>query len=188
MEHKARMMSVKSVRHRMLDMLPAPATVIFGWLYVTSAVACNGSPPPSVEGALKGATLVIVAELISTEQHPVSGDTTARVITEHATFRILEVFKGPHRKGEIIHIVSEIGPGPCGMSAKNNPVAIESVGKDNKTYAPVLSGKWLIYGYGPEPHDLDMMTRTKPMEFGGEAEVGELRRLVGRGTRQRKTG
>jgi hypothetical protein len=152
------------------------AAIVFGCLRVADAVACSGPPPPSPNDALKAAKMVVVAELISTEQHPASGDKSGRVITEDATFKILEVFKGPYRKGDVIHTVSEIGPGPCGMSAKNNPVSFESVGKDRKPYAPVLSGRWLIYGYGAEPHELDMMSRSRPMEFGGNADARELRR------------
>jgi len=156
------------------------SVVVFAWLRVASAIACNGPPPPSAIDALKAANLVIVADLISTEQHPSPGDISGRVITEDATFKILEVFKGTYRVGDVIHIVSTIGPGPCGMSAKNSPAAIESVGKDHKTDVPVLSGRWLIYGYGSEPYELNMMTRTKPMEFGGDTETNELRRVLER--------
>jgi hypothetical protein len=159
----------------------AIATAIaFGCLRVADAVACSGPPPPSPNDALKAAKMVVVAELISTEQHPASKDKSGRVIREDATFRILEVFKGPYRKGDVIHTVSEIGPGPCGLSAKNTPVSFEKVGKDNKPYAPVLSGRWVIYGLGPEPYELNMLSRSKPMEFGGSADVRELRGLLRR--------
>jgi len=123
--------------------------VLFACLRVASAVACNGPPPPSAIDALKAANLVIVADLNSTEQHPSPGDTSGRFITEDATFKILEVFKGTYRVGDVIHIVSTIGPGPCGM-------------------------------YGSEPYELNMMTRTKPMEFGGDTETNELRRVLER--------
>jgi len=148
------------------------SVVVFAWLRVASAIACNGPPPPSAIDALKAANLVIVADLISTEQHPSPGDISGRVITEDATFKILEVFKGTYRVGDVIHIVSTIGPGPCGMSAKNSPTVIEGVS--------VLSGRWLIYGYGSEPYELNMMTRTKPMEFGGDTDANELRRALER--------
>jgi hypothetical protein len=147
MEHKESYLSL-TTRNGALA-----SAIVFGCLRVAAATACSGPAPPSPNDALKAANIVVVAELISTNQHPVSGDKSGRIITEDATFKILEVFKGLYRKGDVIHTVSEIGPGPCVMSAKNNPVYIESIGKDNKPYAPVHSGRWLIYGYGPEPYE-----------------------------------
>jgi len=147
-------------------------------LCISRAIACNAPPPHSIKDALKTATLVVIAEVISTEQRPLAGDTSGRYITEDATFRVREVFKGSYEPGDVIHIISNIGPGPCGMSAKNNPAGIESIGKDGKTFAPSLSGKWLIYAYGSEPYELSLTSRTKPMEFGGDAEARALRRLT----------
>src|SRR5262249_19221801 len=127
-------------------------------LRISSAIACSGPPPLNVKDELKTANLVVVAEVISVQQHPTAGDTSGRWLTEDATFKVLEVFKGPYARGDVIHIISNIGPGPCGMSARNNPVWIESVGKDRKTFAPALSGRWLIYGHGSEPYELNQLT------------------------------
>lgn len=147
-------------------------------LGLSRAIACSGPPPPSIEDALKSATLVVVAEVVAIQQHPTDGDTSGRYVTEDATFRVSEVFKGSYAPGELIHIISNIGPGPCGRSAQNDPVGIESVGENGKMFAPRLSGKWLIYGYGSEPYELSLTSRTKPMEFGGDAEARALRRLT----------
>jgi hypothetical protein len=157
----------------------SPASAFLLCLLCSSkTIACSGPPPPSIEDALKMATMVVVAEVISIEQRPAPGDTSGRYIVEDATFRVREAFNGSYVPGEVIHIISHIGPGPCGISAKNNPVGIESIGKDGKTFAPHLSGKWLIYGYGSAPYELSLTSRTKPMEFGGFAEVKALRRLT----------
>lgn len=158
--------------------LSRASLLLLSLLCVSRVIACSGPPPPSIEDALKSATLVVVAEVIAIQQRPLAGDTSGRYVTEDATFRVREVFKGSYAPGELIHIISNIGPGPCGMSAKNNPVGIESIGKGGKTFAPSLSGKWLIYGYGSEPYELSLTSRTKPMEFGGDAEVRALRRLT----------
>jgi hypothetical protein len=107
-----------------------------------------------------------------------SNDAEIRYVREDATFRVVETFKGRFVAGSMIHIVSDIGPGPCGQSAKNDPVGLEVVGKDGKTHAPTFSGRWLIYGYGPEPWSLNLTSRSSPMEFGGEDDVRELRRLI----------
>jgi hypothetical protein len=154
--------------------------ILSGCLRVAAVFACNGPPPPSIQDALEAAQMVIVAEVISTEQQPASADPSGRFVREAATFRILQVFKGVRRKGDVIHVISDVGPGACGLSAKNHPVSIESVGKDGQIDAPVLSGRWLIYGNGTEPFELNRHSRTKPMEFGGDAEVRELRRLLKR--------
>jgi hypothetical protein len=148
------------------------------YLYTSSAIACNGPPAPGAEQALSEANMVVVAEVVSTALHPTLGDTSGRFLTENAVFKVLEAFKGPYRRGDLVKIVSNLGPGQCGMSATNHPVSIESIGRDGKPFATTLSGVWLIYGYGDGPYDLDIITRTKPMEFGGAAEVKQLRQLV----------
>ena len=165
---------------RLRSTLRASITVAmtFYWVHMGNAFACNGPPPPDVDNALRTANLVVVAQFVSTEQHPSAGDTSGRYTTEEALFQVVKALKGPYVQGDLIHIRSHLGPGLCGMSAKNNPVSIESIDQDGKPSAPTLSGAWLIYGYGTEPYDLDRLTRTKPMEFGGETEVEELRRFV----------
>jgi len=136
--------------------------------------ACSAPPPPDVARALQSASAVFLAKVISVSHLPASGDTTGRYVTELATFSVLETWKGSNRPGDTIVMRSELGPGPCGMSATNNPPWLESPGHAQV----VLSGVWLIYAYGSAPYELSMTTRSAPIEFGGVADLAELYRLT----------
>jgi len=140
------------------------------------ASACSGSPP-KLEDAFNHADAVVVAQLVSTELTPTEGDTSGRMVTENAVFKVIESFKGSFAKGDLLHVRTNLGPGSCGRSTKNNPAWIESFDERGKPIVPKLSGKWLIYGSGQEPYELSMLTRAAPMEFGGDDDVPDLRKL-----------
>lgn len=137
------------------------------------AFACNGPPPPSISSAFRDADFVVIAKAISTHQQQITKDGVPYVV-EKDTFKVLQVFKGPYAPGNLLLYVTTIGMGSCGVSAKG----IKAMDRRRKLRFYNFSGTWLLYGAGPEPYGLDLMGRTAPMEYGGEAEVKELRRLA----------
>lgn len=136
------------------------------------AFACNGPPPPSVPDAFREADFVVIAKVISIHQQRISHNGVTDVI-EKDTFKVLQVFKGRYSPGNLLHYVTTIGIGSCGVSAKG----VQAMDKRGKLRRFDFSGTWMLYGNGPEPYQLDLMSRTAPMEYGGDAEAKELRRL-----------
>jgi hypothetical protein len=144
-------------------------------LYEHSALGCNGPPPPPVDKAFRLADVIVVAEVVSIRQSAVGEDTSGRFLVEDAVFKVLEVFKGSYAVGTLLHTHSELGRyGPCGVSALNKPVWLE----DAKGQPAQLSGRWLIYGQGAEPYELQSFNRTAPMEAGGQIDVIKLRQMI----------
>jgi hypothetical protein len=146
----------------------------WGSLLNVAAVACSCPPPGSIQAALRHSTLVVLAHAISIEQHPIPGDS----VSETATFKVLESWKGPYRRGATLPIRSDIGPGPCGMSARNDPPWLDGI--DPATHAtthPHISGLWIIYAAGQKPYQISMCSRSTPYEYGGKAEMKMLYRL-----------
>jgi hypothetical protein len=144
----------------------------------TDAMACSCGPRGSVESALRDATVVVVADVVSIEQYSATGQPNSRYIIEEATFKIVETLKGALRPGDLLPIRSNLGPaGPCGVSAKNSPVWLETV-KNGKSMAIPLSGRWVIYGQGKAPFELDPCSHSTPIEAGGEYELRRLRELT----------
>ena len=167
-------MSVR-VREAIVSPLLLGASVVF---------ACNGPGPPSVSNAFREAHFVVIAKAISIHQQRISEDGVPYVV-EKDTFKVLQAFKGPYAPGNLLLYVTTIGMGTCGVSAKG----IKAMDRSGKLRFYVFSGRWLLYGVGSEPYELDLMGRTAPMEYGGEAEVKELRRLAtpkGGGQKQSK--
>lgn len=141
------------------------------------AFACSGSAP-KLEDAFNHADVIVVAQLVAAELIPAEGDTSGRLVTESAVFKVMESFKGALAKGDLVHVRTNLGPGSCGRSARNNPPWIESFDeRTGKPVVPKLSGKWLIYGTGQEPYELSMLMRAAPLEYGGQDDVPELRKL-----------
>jgi len=137
------------------------------------AFACNGPPPPSVSNAFRQAHFVVIAKAISIHQQRISEDGVPYIV-EKDTFKVLQAFKGPYVPGNLLLYVTTIGMGRCGVSAKG----VKAMDRRGKLRLYDFSATWLLYGAGSEPYELDLMGRTAPMEYGGEAEVKELRRLA----------
>lgn len=70
------------------------------------------------------------------------------------------------------------------MSSTNNPVWIEDVlkaaeGEEDAVIEPAeFSKEWLIYSDGPEPLELNMWSRTIPINMGGDKDVTILREFI----------
>jgi hypothetical protein len=140
----------------------------------SQASACSAPPPPSVEKAFASASAIFLARVVSVTHSPTLGDSTGRYVTEVATFSVLEAWKGSKAPGDTVVLRTDLGPGPCGVSALNNPVWLEQPGS-----TPVrLSGIWLIYAYGSEPYELSGTNRTAPLEVGGVSDLATLYRLA----------
>ena len=154
------------------------AVLFLGGLADAAAVTCTCPGPRSIESALRHSTLVVLANAISIEQQPTRGDSTGRFVTETASFKIMESWKGPYRRGATIAISSPLGPGACGMSARNDPPWLDSI--DPATHAvrhPAFSGLWILYASGNTPYEISMCSRSTPFEYGGRAEMKTLYRL-----------
>jgi hypothetical protein len=154
-------------------------TVFFalGLLGGSDAIACSCGPRENVKSAVREAAVVVIADVVSIEQHRIAREKDSSDITEEVKFRVVETFKGPKKPGDLLSIRSNLGPaGSCGISAKNSPVWLEAV-KDGKSTATRLSGRWVIFGYGKSPFELNMCGHSAPMESGGEYAVRRLRAL-----------
>lgn len=146
-------------------------------LRVSVGFACSPLPPPSVEVALREAKFVVSVKPISIHQQRILEKDYSYVI-EKVAFKVLESFKGPYEPGSVLHFITSLAPGTCGVSVRNHPVWVLGVDKQGKPYAPVLSGRWLIYGNGHPPYQLEALGRTQPMEASGEADVEKLRSML----------
>ena len=54
-------------------------------------------------------------------------------MTEDASFIVLEAIKGAKKVGDKVQVRSELGPGPCGRSARNMPAWLEQVPLRHRT-------------------------------------------------------
>jgi hypothetical protein len=164
------------------------ATVATLFLTNQLAFACSCAPPigeteeERIENALLQADTVVVAMVISNEQSLAPEDPSGRYRVEHAVFVVTEVFKGPHRVGDTIHVRSEVGPGICGRSVRNDPPWLEEFDERSIESTPVFSGEWIIYADGKEPYELSMCSRSFPMNLRGQQDAEYIRSIVRKGT------
>jgi hypothetical protein len=150
----------------------------------SEACACSCSKPMRIELALREARLIVIAEAVSVEQHPRYGNANPTAVTEDAQFKVIETLKGARRPGDVLHIRSELGPGACGVSARNSPVWLETMVKGKPVGRP-LSGRWLIYvmadaSRGPTAIELSLCGRSSPLEVNGAKEARRLHSLIAR--------
>ena len=144
----------------------------------SEAFACSCAPPRGVDASVREASVVVLAEVVSSEQHPTAAN--ASTITEEVTFRVLETFKGTSKRGDLLRTRSTLGPaGPCGVSVKNSPVWLESL-VNGKPIPTKLSGRWVLYGGQSQPFELNMCGPSIAMEAGGGGALRQLRGLAKR--------
>ena len=137
------------------------------------AVACSCAPPQGAEVSVRAANAVVLAEVVSSEQHRNATDT----IVENVVFRVIETFKGTPAPGSLLRTQSTLGPaGPCGISVKNSPVWLEST-EEGKQVPTQLGGRWVIYVPDRQPFELSMCGPSVPVEAGGSGVLRELRAL-----------
>ncbi len=82
------------------------------------SVACS-CVKVEISEVLEQSENIVVARVTDTVQSPASGDASGRYIIERASFVVIETIKGDKRIGDTIEARSEIGPGQCGISARN---------------------------------------------------------------------
>lgn len=175
---------VRTQRRNATKILYLLATVATLFLTSQWALACSCVPPigeteeERIENALLQAGTVVVAKVISNEQSLAPEDLSGRYRVEHAVFAVTEVFKGPHRVGDTIHVRSEVGPGVCGRSVRNDPPWLDEFDERSIQSAPVFSGEWIIYADGKEPYELSMCSRSFPMNLRGEQDAEYIRSIV----------
>jgi hypothetical protein len=129
-----------------------------------------------VESSVGKASIVVLAEVVSSEQHPTGPNSSA--IAEDVIFRVIDPFKGPSRRGDLLRTRSILGPsGPCGISVKNSPVWLEST-VNGKPRATKLSGLWVIYGTEKQPFELSQCGPSVAMEAGGGGVLRQIRALL----------
>jgi hypothetical protein len=125
---------------------------------------------------------IVVARVTDTAQSHATSDASGRYIVERASFVVIETIKGSKRIGDKIETRSEIGPGPCGISARNNPMWLEqaqSQSSDLSQPFPV-SDTWLIFGHDKEPYELSLCSRSSPLNVRGSEDLEFLRKLLER--------
>jgi hypothetical protein len=157
---------------------------IVHWAVSATAIACS-CRNVEVSEALEESTTVVVARVVSTHQIPMPTDASGKFIVEEAAFEVMEPIKGAKKIGDRIQIRSEIGPGPCGRSARNSPAWLEEFAPSSNVPKPFpISDIWLIFAYGNEPYELSMCTRSSPMNVRGAGDLEIVRKLINRSQEQ----
>jgi hypothetical protein len=147
-----------------------------------SCAMAKGTQQAQVLEALNDHGVVFVARLRFSTKTP--DETSPQMTYEEAQFVVLEVFKGPLFLGQPVLVKGYIGMGSCAVSSMNDPMWIEDVlkaaeGDEEALSAPAeFSKEWLIYSDGPGPYELNMCSRTIPINMGGDKDVKLLREYV----------
>ena len=158
--------------------------VLLGGLLPSHADACSrvalkGTQSEVVGQSFADATTVFVAKLTRSSVGP--DREHRKVVAETAHFEVLEVFKGPLRKGQVVVVNQVVSAGSCGQSSTNDPPWLFAQERPGVPPEPVkISRKWLIYAYGNEPFELSRCTRSAPLEVGGAEDVKILRGFLKR--------
>jgi hypothetical protein len=150
----------------------AMRTLIFSIAFVVTliageAVACN-CPPRTMVEEYRESTAVFLGKIVSVSQKPLKDKqrgATPHFVVEYATMAVLKAWKGT-KIGQIVRLRSEIGPGPCGISCRNNPPwLLETRPHSRKTAPAKVSDRWLVYGYNREPYELSLCSRSLPINI-----------------------
>jgi hypothetical protein len=146
-----------------------------------SCMQLSGSVAEQVAQSQDRAQTVFVARLLRSTLGP---DRQHRnLVVENAQFKVMQVFKGALREGQIIDVRQVVSAGSCGQSSTNNPPWMLAQEKPGEPPKPVkVSREWLIYAYGPEPYELSRCSRSAPLNAGGGEDVKLLRALAKRET------
>lgn len=152
---------------------------IFGRAEACSCRRDSADEQAQIKRALEEARAVFVAQLTSVKQTPVPD--APRYVIEDAEFVVLEVLKGNVVAGQKVRIRSELGPGPCGRSARNDPSWLDQIEQPGESSQPATISKgWLIYGHGSEPYELSRCDRSMPLSHRGSLDLQYLRVLLGK--------
>jgi len=144
------------------------------------AFGCSCDGTPSVEEALAEASEVFLAQATYVTHLAVEGDEDRWGYTEVAAFRVLEVWKGPLKRGDTIQALGWYGPGGCGARVADSPKRPFPRGELSRAAPYRRPGLWVIYRYGGSPYRLSVCARTKSFDMGGDREAAELRKLTQR--------
>jgi hypothetical protein len=138
------------------------------------AFACNAAPDPPVKESFNIAKDVYLA-LATSKSESKKSNATHSWVEEDVVFEILQVWKGSHKVGEKIKYNTVISSG-CGISIENLKYWKERQEYEQKyqSNANRLSGIWLIYASEANENSLWPLGRTRPLEYGGYADLREL--------------
>jgi hypothetical protein len=134
-------------------------------LAAPAAFACSSPPTNSFEVEYGHAAEIFRAMLISSTIRTDPKFERRIWAEETARFRVTRVWKGTLKVGDIITTKSQVGAGPCGVSATNDPQWLEEVDSHGNSSYPRFSGDWLIYLHPGMPYMLSMTTRSSPTEL-----------------------
>lgn len=149
------------------------------------AVACSCTKV-EISDVIEESKDIVVARVVDAVQSSAAGDVSGRYVVEQASFEVIETIKGSKRVGQKIQTRSEIGPGPCGISARNEPMWLEqaqSPPSDAPKAFPV-SDTWLIFGRDEEPYELSLCSRSSPLNVRGAEDLELVRNLLKQRARQ----
>ncbi len=141
-----------------------------------SCVALQGSDVEQIEQSLNEADTVFVARLKRSSLKPDRRE--RRSVAEDAWFEVVEVFKGPLRVGQAVHVYQLLGASACAQSSTNDPPWLYRAEKGGDVEPIKVSKEWLVYSRGSEPFELSRCTRSAPMSAGGGEDVKVLRHLL----------
>lgn len=151
----------------------------FGRAEACSCELDSAAEQAQIKRELEEARVVFVGQLLSFKQTSVPD--APKYMTEDAEFVISEVLKGDVVAGQKVRIRSELGPGLCGRSARNDPPWLEQIEQPGEPSRPMtVSKEWLIYGHGSEPYELSLCDRSMPLSHRGSSDLQHLRVLFGK--------
>ena len=141
------------------------------------ALACSTDADSSVKESFSNAKAVYLVLATSNSESRKSNDTQSWV-EEEVIFEVLQTWKGKYKVGEKIKYNTVTSSG-CGISIENQKYWKERQEYEQKYQASTnkLSGVWLIYAYEANETSLWPLGRTRPLEYGGYADLKELYRL-----------
>ncbi len=120
-------------------------------IYAAPAWACECSADVSIETAFQEASAVFIGRVVSSKQHRESSD-GFRFVTEEAQLLVERAWKGV-QVGDRISIYSNIGPGTCGKSLRNDLKSLEVFPASDEV---PFSDTWIVFSYGGEPLELNL--------------------------------
>lgn len=158
-------------------------TLLYFLLMSTISMACSGPPPPATaKQAFKQAKYVYLAIAENVKRTPIILEREPNRTLEEADFRVLEVWKGDLKPGDIVKYKEEVDGYSCYSNIKNNPAWLHVNTDESLPMAPEFSGIWLIYTSAKSEIGGFTFTRSNPIEHGGIADMKELYKLSNKKT------
>jgi hypothetical protein len=156
------------------------AALTFSLVASAQAPACSCAAIPPAKVAFAEASEVFLAQAVYVTHLALPDDPDhGWSYLEIAAFRVMEVWKGRLKAGDIIQAQGWYGAGGCGRKVAAYPQKPFALGEQSRRVPYQGTGLWVIYRVGSEPYKLSVCSRTKAFDDGGDVESTLLRQLIG---------